>query len=349
MSLRVIRCEGDGFTRGKEVGMGATELIHRSLAFYRGYLARRGVPAEDLPAVLGPYRDAAAAAYPGLLREIDGMAEGAGCPWWELFAVNAFEEIEPLLAQPAGLERCSAFVAGSRLAHNEMWLAGDAGNVVVVLARPEEGPAFASPTVACCLPVVGMNAAGLAFSVLSVTAEDDGVGVPRVLVSRDVLQATNREDVVRRAAPPHRSGGYAYEVAVRDHDGFLVETTATRHAVLDRRPAHANHYLAAELAKIAAPPSAGSVARLERTEQLLASHPPRDEQGAMAILSDHRSQPRAICLHADPAEGDAAEAVVFSMVCDVESMRMWVARGNPCVTPFEQIDVHDVLGEGGPR
>src|SRR6266581_3584316 len=198
-------------------------------------------------------------------------------------------------------------------------------------------------------PVVGMNAAGLAFSVLSVTAEDDGVGVPRVLVSRDVLQATNREDVVRRAAPPHRSGGYAYEVAVRDHDGFLVETTATRHAVLDRRPAHANHYLAAELAKIAAPPSAGSVARLERTEQLLASHPPRDEQGAMAILSDHRSQPRAICLHADPAEGDAAEAVVFSMVCDVESMRMWVARGNPCVTPFEQIDVHDVLGEGGPR
>jgi isopenicillin-N N-acyltransferase-like protein len=344
MSIRVIRCEGDGFTRGKQVGVGSADLIQRSLAFYRGYLGRRGLPAEDLPGVLGPYRDAAAAAYPDLLREIDGMAEGAGCSWWELFAVNAFEEIEPLLAEPAGPERCSAFVAESRLAHNEMWLAGDAGNVVVVEARPEDGPAFASATVACCLPVVGMNAAGLAFAVMSVTARDDGVGIPRVLVSRDVLEATDREDVVRRATPAHRSGGYAYEVAVRGSAGFLVETTATRHAVLDGRPAHANHYLAPELAEIAEPPSAGSVARQERTERLLASRPPRDERDAMAILSDHDSEPPAICLHADPSEGDDASAVVFSVVCDVESMRMWVAPGYPCTEAFEEIDLAEALG-----
>ena len=344
MSLRVIRCEGDGFTRGKQVGVGAADLIHRSLAFYRGYLERRGLPAEDLPGVLGPYRAAAAAACPDLLREVDGMVEGAGCSWWELFAVNAFEEIEPLLPGPAGLERCSAFVAGSRLAHNEMWLAGDAGNVVVVMARPEDSPAFASASVACCLPVVGMNAAGLAFAVMSVTARDDCVGIPRVFVSRDVLEATDREDAVRRATPAHRSGGYAYQVAVRGADGFLVETTATRHAVLDGRPAHANHYLAPELAEMAEPPSVGSVARLERTEQLLASRPPRDEREAMAILSDHDNEPAAMCLHADPSEGDDASAVVFSMVCDVESMRMWVSPGYPCTEPFEEIDLAEAFG-----
>jgi hypothetical protein len=35
--------------------------------------------------------------------------------------------------------------------------------------------------------------------------------------------------------------------------------------------------------------------------------------------------------------------VVFSMVCDVESMRMWVSPGNPCTTPFEEIDAMDTL------
>src|SRR5207302_3770744 len=135
---------------------------------------------------------------------------------------------------------------GPILGHNEQWYAGDAGNVAVVMARPDDGVPFASPTVAACLPAVGLNGAGGGQAIMSLVADDDRVGVPRVLVSRGSLEATSAADAVDRATPPGRAGGYAHLFAFPRGDAFTVETSATRHAVL-RDPIHTNHYLDAEL------------------------------------------------------------------------------------------------------
>ena len=62
----------------------------------------------------------------------------------------------------------------------------------------------------------------------------------------------------------------------------------------------------------------------------------------MEILRDHGSSPQAICLHPDPAEGDEASAVLFSMVADVEAGRMWVAAGNPCEQEYVEIDLPEL-------
>ncbi len=75
----------------------------------------------------------------------------------------------------------------------------------------------------------------------------------------------------------------------------------------------------------------------------LATHPPSTLEDAMAILRDHNSTPASICLHPDPVEGDEDDAVLFSMVCDVESGRRWVADGLPCEDDFEEIDVAGVI------
>src|SRR5205823_3400138 len=117
------------------------------------------------------------------------FADAAGVPRDEVFAVNALEELE----QPAAVERCSTFAAFgdgcTLLGHNEMWFEGDQANGAVVIELPAEGPAVASPTLACCLPAVGMNAHRTARGIDSLAARDDRVGVPRVLVSRHVLDA----------------------------------------------------------------------------------------------------------------------------------------------------------------
>src|SRR5207344_2288064 len=95
---------------------------------------------------------------------------------------------EGYITKPAVPERCSSVAVrttdgGTLLAHNEHWLAGDAGNVVVLVDRPAGGRVpVASPTVVCCLPAVGINGHGTAQGIGSLTAVDDGVGVPRVLV-----------------------------------------------------------------------------------------------------------------------------------------------------------------------
>ncbi|HEX6261447.1 MAG TPA: C45 family peptidase [Actinomycetota bacterium] len=340
--IPVVRVSGGPEERGRAVGEALAEPIHRSLAFYRGYLQRRGISRESFPLVLRPHRRAAEQGLPELVAEIDAMAEGAGADPWDLFAVNAFEELEPAMSEPS-MERCTSFSAstpgGPILAHNEQWLAGDLGNVAVVVADPTEGPGFASPTVVACLPAVGMNTAGLAQAIMSLSAGDDREGVPRVLVSRHALQARFSDDAVKRADLPGRAGGYAHMFAGGGGAAFTIETTAERVAVLDGHGPHTNHYIHQDLTLIGDPPRAGSLSRLERARELLEDRPPQSPEDAMAILADHEGHPQPICLHADPKDGDDAEAVVFSMVCSLHDRRMWVAPGPPCSTPFEEIEV----------
>jgi isopenicillin-N N-acyltransferase-like protein len=99
----------------------------------------------------------------------------------------------------------------------------------------------------------------------------------------------------------------------------------------------------AALAELAPPPGTGSAGRQERLDRLLAERPPETIDDVMAILRDHESSPDAICLHSADPNGDEAWSVLFSMVCDVDAGRMWVAVGNPCECQYEEVDLSDVL------
>jgi isopenicillin-N N-acyltransferase-like protein len=380
--IRVVRASGDGFDRGVQIGREVADQIQRSVEFYHRYLDRRGVSSEQLQDLLTPYLVASETAYPESMSVLKGMSVGAFVPVLELFAINTFEELEPLLEQPEGEllflqkkegyvradgpvsqgpgapqppvpgapsapERCSSVSVSlpgtTLLAHNEHWLAGDVGNVAVVVDLPGNGRVpVVSPTVVCCLPAVGMNGHGVAQGIGSLTASDDGVGVPRVLVSRSSLEARDRADAVARAAMPGRSGGYGHVYAFPGGESFAIETTGQRHAVLEGPGAHTNHYEDPELAAMAPPASEGSSARLARLRQLLDEREPRTPEQLMDVMRDHDSTPQAICLHPDPSEGEEASACMFSMVADVEARRMWVAEGNPCEHEYVEIDLSDM-------
>lgn len=366
---RVVRAEGEAEIRGRTVGRELGELIERSLGFYHGYFERRGVASRELQDLLSPYLHAAETAFPEYMSTLKGMAEGAMVPVWELFAVNAFEELDPLLTREEGklrfleqkegappaaerrtAERCSSFaVTGpgfTLLGHNEHWLEGDRGNVAVVMDVPDRGRAVASPTVVCCLPAVGMNEQRGAQGIQSLRAADERPGVPRVLVSRHSLESGDRLDAVRRTAIRARGGGYGYTFAFPGGDAFTIETTATRESLLEGPGPHTNHYLDPGLAQIAYEPSEGSLTRYERLLDLLEERQPDTPEGVMEVLADHGGAPNSVCLHPDPEQGEEASAVVFSMVCDVEAGRMWMATGNPCTEPYEEIDLTGTVERG---
>lgn len=364
--LRVVRAEGDPHARGQQVGRELRDLLNESVGFYHRYFDRRGVSSHDLQELLTPFLVAAETHFPASMATLKGMSVGAMVPVLELFAINAFEELEPMLESPDGrmlflqrkegyvappvrpkVERCTSFSVATPgatiLAHNEHWLAGDAGNLAVVLAAPHDRPVrVASPTVVCCLPAVGVNSHGGAQGIASLTASDDAVGAPRVLVSRHALEARDRSDAVARAGMPARAGGYGHTFAFAGGDSFVVETTRERLAVLEAPAAHTNHYLDPELATLGPPPSPGSGARYARLHQLLLERPPQSIDDVMEILRDHDASPQSICLHPDPAEGDEADAILFSMVAELEQGRMWVAAGTPCETEYEEIDLTGV-------
>jgi isopenicillin-N N-acyltransferase-like protein len=365
--VRVVVARGDPLERGRTVGYELADLIRGSLEFYWRYLVRRGVRAGELAGLLAPYLAAAERELPDLVELVTGMAEGSGVSFWELFCVNAFEELEPLLEErsgrtlgqitgaggPAGTggaprERCSTVtISGpgyTLLGHNEQWLAGDAGHVAVVVELPDDGPALVSPTLACCLPAVGMNEYRVAQGIQSLVANDDGVGIPRVLVSRHALVASSPADALRRATLPGRAGGYGHSFAFGSGSAMSIETSATRFAVNGLPGSHTNHYTDPELAERAPPPSPGSQARLARLQALVEERSPATPAAIGEILADHGGDgPQTICEHGSEDPADEASAVVFSMICDLDLGRMWVAPGSPCVTPYEEVDLAGVV------
>ena len=360
--IKVVRAEGDALSRGVTIGQELSPEIHRSVDFYHRYLERRGVSSEQLHELLTPYLVAAESVYPESIAVMKGMSAGAMIPVLELFSINAFEELEPLLESPEGVlrflqrkegytapppkldaDRCSSVSektpAGTMLAHNEHWLAGDAGNIAVVVEIPDDGRVpVASPTVVCCLPAVGLNGYGTAQGIGSLTASDDGVGVPRVLVSRSSLEARDRDDAVARATIAGRAGGYGHVFAFADGDVITIETSGKQDRLLEGPRPHTNHY-ESDLAQIAPPPSEGSTARLVRLRELLAQRPPQPPQDLMEIMRDHDSTPQSICQHPEPTEGEEAAACLFSMIAEPGTRRMWVAAGNPCENEYEEIDL----------
>ena len=88
----------------------------------------------------------------------------------------------------------------------------------MIVERPDsdEEVAIVAPASVGTVPLVGMNAAGGALGLMSLTGADERVGVPRALLGRDGVEAVDRDDAVRRATRPDRAGGYSYTYAFRE-------------------------------------------------------------------------------------------------------------------------------------
>jgi hypothetical protein len=100
--VRVVVARGDGVARGQQIGAELGDLIRRSVDYYHVYLDRRGISSRELQELLTPYLAAAETNFPDMTDVLKGMSMGALVPVMELFAINAFEELEPLLEQQEG-------------------------------------------------------------------------------------------------------------------------------------------------------------------------------------------------------------------------------------------------------
>ncbi len=349
-----LRVSGHPFQRGALMGEAFAEAVGHSVAFNRRYLASHGVSPGALDQLLAPYLDASIRRMPHLVDQIRGMADGAGQPFTDLFFANAFEEVygvvELATPSPVPLERCTDVVLrsseGTLLGHNEQWYAGDDGAVGLVLDVSDDGPAVLAPVVAGTLPLVGMNEHGAAFGTMSLSATDERAGIPRALVARGLLEAADRDDALRLAAPDGRAGGYSYLCVFPGGDVCVIETTATTAALLDIA-VHTNHALDPAVAVATCEPSSGSRSRLSRAQEL-APQTDATVEGLTALLADHGAgdtDGQDICVHPDPALADEGSTILFSMICAPETRSMWLASGQPCTATFEPVESFDVTAD----
>ncbi len=282
------------------------------------------------------YRDVTAAELPWLVAELDAVAEGAGADPLAVFAAS-IEEIA--VEEPAPASRCSDLVAvPPATPDGHVWAAhnNDLGpesedELIAIEWRVPGDPVSFTIGVGPWISV-GFNSAGLALTGNELSPNDDRVGIPRLLLVRDILRRRTLAEATEAALHPRRASSYNNLLSHRDGGVVSVEGSATDAELL--RPdehgtlAHTNHYTSTRMAAYELDPAGieGSCAR-RRSAQAWLERGPATPELLRDALSDHTGAPDSLCRH---VEHGAESKTVFWCLADVTEGTIRYGRGNPC-------------------
>jgi isopenicillin-N N-acyltransferase-like protein len=351
MPIPLIRVEGDHRAVGRQIGEACSaEIVAR--------VEREPGPrytSESMRALAEQYRAVTAHAYPWLLDELEGVAEGAEVDPLGVFAAS-IEELWTELTEPpsdapdapsgegpSDRGKCSDLVAtppisergATLVAHNNDLSPESEARLVALEWSVEGEPRMLTIGIGPWISV-GWNAAGLSLTGNELTPNDERVGIPRLLQVRDILRQSSVDDAVKVALHPDRASSYCNLLAHRDGTVVCVEGSASDAELIrpeSGRLAHTNHYVADRMLAFEGDPryARHSAVRYRRArtvlDELAASGDPITTGVLRRALADHADAPDSLCRHTDDG---ASSKTVFWCVADVSAGRIAYGRGNPC-------------------
>lgn len=358
---------GSPLERGRAYGEQAGELIRKVKATYQetfGYFT--GQTWDELKERGRAFLEPASKFAPDLIEEIEGIAQGAGLTFEDVFLLNARSEI---MFSPEALAReapdeCTALLAlppatsgqGAYLAQNWDWLAG-VRDCQVLLKLPAEGerPALASFTEAGQVAKMGLNSAGVALVVNNLNTDKPKIGVPWILICRKVLESASLTQALGTVLSTPRAHSINFLLARAQEgraQGFSLETCPTEPHVL--RPeqgmlVHTNHFLepltTARDLKAWTHLYPCTYNRHQRASQALAERAGRiDPVRIREVLSDHFDKPHSVCMHENPASDPAwTTQTCFSVIFDLQAGGVEYCLGNPCQGQWKRLERPELL------
>jgi hypothetical protein len=296
--IEQLEATGSHFDVGFAIGKRFAEQIHWLLDNYR-FLQQQVLPYHRTPEGQARYQelvDLNRLRYPEYFAELEGLAQGAGRSFEELFLTNMRGEYREYLygLYPRGCSDCAVVTDDVALiGHNEDGAPEFQGNMYVVHARVEGKPAFTALSYPgfLCGNAFGFNTEGVCFSIDNVRPRDARVGVGRHFIARSLLDARSLDDAIERVTVPGRALGFGYTLgSVRERRVVYVEVAPGTHHVHEIRGCyfHTNHYQ--ELTDVDQIIGPSSRARVERADVLLQDGPPLDDMGVLAILGDQADE-----------------------------------------------------------
>lgn len=314
--IPLIQVSGTHYEAGRQIGATCRHALAAGLARSRVGLPT-GLSWEEMRMAAAPYLAATRRSLPWVVEELAGAAEGSGLDLLDL-TVMATEEI---WCHPPGSERCSDFAAGPPatadggvwLAHNNDLGSSTAEHLAGVEWHVEGQPPLFTLGVGGIFISVGYNAAGLSLTGNELSPNDDRIGVPRLLVVRDILSRRSAIEAVAAACNPDRASSYNNLIAHTDGTIVNVEGSGSDYALLPAEEGwtvHTNHYVHPAMRRYEADPGAigGSKARYQRAWALMKDREsPVTPAMLRAFLADREGAPDCLC----KAAGDGGVQTVF--------------------------------------
>ncbi|ARO32630.1 acyl-coenzyme A:6-aminopenicillanic acid acyl-transferase family protein (plasmid) [Rhizobium sp. NXC14] len=242
---------------------------------------------------------AARTVFPRCVRELEGIAEGAGKDFETIFLLNCQADLQiPEAASGpnavAGMG-CTTVLIPARgdgpavIAHNEDGEPEFLGANFWVEIEPDDGPAWSSFMTPGMLPggTLGLNESGLVQTINEITPNDLKPGIPRQVLCRAILSMTSLEEAVGVLKRNDRSCGFHHTLGdAKTRTVLSVEAPASGCVVVkvSEPRAHANHLLSSEFSGLRQTIGASSRDRQEAADRMIAEGALGG--GAEAVLFD---------------------------------------------------------------
>lgn len=364
LPISIIKTHGTHYQVGHQIGVAAREVIR---AMYAETRAEYGDRWDGLLALTPPFIDKTREHLPKVLDELRGCAEEAEIPFEGLFLMSVeellYEEVRggngrtgnlplPLLGKEGGnaapfgekSKGCSDLAAGPAatrdghvwLAHNNDLGKGAYHQLFVTHFCVDGEPEILAVTIGGIFISIGLNNAGICLTGNQLNANDSRVGVPRLLLVRDILAQTNVEDALASALHPERASSYNNIISSKDGRIVNAEGSATSVALTWSEEnggtvAHTNHYLDKEMLPFESDAKnvAMSASRCARAFYYARKYRGEiDFEVCARFVRDHVYEPWSVCKHAGQS------VTVFSTLIDLTEGKMWLTHGNPCQSGF---------------
>ncbi|MFW7343294.1 C45 family peptidase [Pollutimonas sp. H1-120] len=285
--LKLIELSGSPFQIGQTLGKFGAQAAHSYLIkspSWHSVMAWRGSAAAKAMADLTEQH------FPGIRQELLGLADGLQLPPDDVFLWNCRGDVWSM--SPDGCTTVQLPLSGGpRITHNEDGDPGFAGHCGLGLFAPSVGPRFASFLYPASIPghTFAVTAAGLAMTVNNLRSRQVAIGLPRMVLTRALLNQSAVQDAigVLRGAP--RAGGFHLSLAQRglpelysvEFNAMGVSAQAIRQASL-----HANHVIHPGMAGFPQVVTDSSLHRQQRGDALLDG----TQTDPLAILADQSNR-----------------------------------------------------------
>jgi isopenicillin-N N-acyltransferase like protein len=355
MSLPLVRLSGSPYAQGRQHGEALRDEIAANVAIYMARFERelRLSPAETLRRA-ARYAEAIAQQSPGYAAGMRGVAEGSGCSYAEIAALNVrYELFYHQFGVNAAADSCTvcailpeASADGHlRLGQNWDWVPGVRG-ALLHSHEPDGLELLAFSEAGIVGGKFGLNSAGLGLAINGLTStEDDWARMHKPFHVRcyEILRARSFDAATRVVTDSPRSCSGNFLIAQAPDQVANIETSPHAAAIsgcADGWLAHTNHFLDPGALGVHEPPVEKyphSVWRLERMAELLAARRPLALADLQAALRDHQHYPYSICFHTDPAEPPEEHyASVASAIIDLHAGAIYLTDGPPCQGEYEE-------------
>ena len=283
--------------------------------------------------------------FPQYIAELEGMAEGSGRPFEEIFGVNLRGEFAGLiaLARPtdgttaADVQGCTDCLVltpdAALIGHNEDGSPAGYGNMYVVRVAVDDCPTFTVLSYPGFLPgnAFGFNESGILHSINNVAPRPIKVGLSRHFLARALLDARTLDDAIRVITMSDRASGFNYNIgSLSERRVVSVEVSPEGHHVHEVQDyyTHTNHYF--ELRDQKQEITLSSRKRLERSLSLCRSTSPTDVGHVLALLGDQTDRDFPIYRDATFPDNDAT---LCSALYDLDRRELRIYWGNPVREP----------------